>query len=192
MAGRKKKARRQNALIVFIDESGLTGTPPTTPTWAPAGCTPVVQHPGHWQKFSMAGALVYTATGRFKDLVFQCIPGAYNGERFADFVQQVLTELRGRHLLLIWDNLSVHRAASVRKVLDRRHHSVEVIRLPPYAPELNPVEYLWGYLDQHVLANRSVNNVSLMAERADLEARRLRTNPRKGQDFLRQARLPLA
>jgi transposase len=188
----KKKARAQDALIVFIDESGLTGTPPTTPTWAPAGCTPVVQHPGHWQKYSLAGALVYTATGRFKDLIFECIPGAYNGERFAGFVQQVLAELRGRRVILIWDNLSVHRAAPVRKVLTRRKRSVHVTRLPPYAPELNPVEYLWGYLDQHVLANRSVDNVSLLAERAAHEVIRLRNDTRKGADFLRQARLSLA
>src|SRR5688500_1264257 len=79
-AGDKKRARRQNALIVFEDESGVSLLPSVRATWAPRGCTPVLRHRFGWKRLSLAGALVHEADESDAHLVFQLLPGAYNGE----------------------------------------------------------------------------------------------------------------
>jgi transposase len=55
----EKRARRQNALIVFEDESGVSLLPSVRATWAPRGHTPVLRHPFNWKRLSLAGALAY-------------------------------------------------------------------------------------------------------------------------------------
>src|ERR1700677_4581297 len=64
-------------------------------------------------------------------------------------------------------------------------------RLPGYAPELNPVEYIWGYWKQHALPNfcpRDFGQLSYQARRA---LRRMRRRPRLVRAFWRQAELSL-
>ena len=52
--------------------------------------------------------------------------------------------LPGR-LLVIWDGLPAHRSRLVQHWVAGQRARLELERLPAYAPELNPVEYLWGY-----------------------------------------------
>jgi hypothetical protein len=54
-----KRARRQNALIVFEDESGVSLLPSIRATWAPRGQTPVLRHWFVWKQLSVAAALAY-------------------------------------------------------------------------------------------------------------------------------------
>ena len=65
-----------------------------------------------------------------------------DGPTFAEFLGDLLRAVRGR-VTILWDGLGVHRAPAVRAVL-AKHPRVEVHRLPSYAPELNPVEPMWG------------------------------------------------
>jgi hypothetical protein len=55
----KKRARRQNALIVFENESGVSLLPSVRATWAPRGHTPVLRHQFGWKRLSLAGPLAY-------------------------------------------------------------------------------------------------------------------------------------
>ena len=48
-------------------------------------------------------------------------------------------------MLLIWDRAQIHRSGRVRHYLERAHGRITTAFLPAYAPELNPVEYLWAY-----------------------------------------------
>jgi hypothetical protein len=80
LAATEKRARRQHALIVFQDESGVSLLPSVRATWAPRGHTPVLRHPFNWKRLSLAAALVYEPDGSDAHLVFQLRPGAYNGE----------------------------------------------------------------------------------------------------------------
>src|SRR6266576_3875113 len=80
LASVEKRARRQNALIVFEDESGVSLLPSVRATWAPRGCTPVLRHRFNWKRLSLAGALAYEPDGSDAHLVFELRPGAYNDE----------------------------------------------------------------------------------------------------------------
>ena len=79
-------ARRQNALIVFEDESGVSLLPSVRATWAPRGQTPALHHRFVWKRLSIAGALVYEPDGSDAHLVFQLRPGAYNDETLIEFL----------------------------------------------------------------------------------------------------------
>ena len=56
-------------------------------------------------------------------------------------------------MLIIWDGARPHRSQLVREYVDSTEGDIVIERLPAYAPELNPVEYLWAWLKRHALAN---------------------------------------
>jgi len=56
-------------------------------------------------------------------------------------------------LLVIWDGLAAHRSRLVRDYRATTKGRLTLARLPAYAPELNPTEYIWGHLKRHVRAN---------------------------------------
>jgi hypothetical protein len=72
----EKSARRQHALIVFEDESGVSLLPSVRATWAPRGQTPVLRHRFNWKRLSLAGALAYEPDGSDAHLFFELRPGA--------------------------------------------------------------------------------------------------------------------
>jgi hypothetical protein len=86
VAAPEKRARRQNALIVFEDESGVSLLPSVRATWAPRGHTPVLQHRFNWKRLSLASARAYEPDGSDAHLVFQLRPGAYNDETLIEFL----------------------------------------------------------------------------------------------------------
>jgi len=63
-------------------------------------------------------------------------------------------------LLVIWDGSRPHRSRLVRDYLDSLNGHIQIAFLPPYAPDLNPVEYLWAWLKRHALANYCPNNLN--------------------------------
>lgn len=131
-----------------MDEAGFSTRPVRRTTWGRVGRTPVVKIVGRgWSKISAAGALTVSPGGargtrRRVGQFFRLYPHDIDGPTFADFVRALLREVRGP-VMLIWDGLGVHRAPAVKAVL-ARFKRVQVHRLPSYAPELNPVEPMWG------------------------------------------------
>lgn len=120
---------------------------------APRGQTPILkQDGGHRQKVSVIAALSLSPKRRRSHLLFQSVPNAgYDGVRTAQFLRYLLRHLRG-NVLLVWDRGSHHRAKVVRDLL-AKYPRLTIEYLPPYAPELNPVEYLWSPLKGSKLAN---------------------------------------
>jgi hypothetical protein len=80
-------------------------------------------------------------------------------EQLADFY-------RGQRVVLLWDGLSSHWSYKMRAHLDKQGAWLSVERLPPYAPELNPVEYLWANLKGSELANFTGDTLGEVADQA--------------------------
>jgi putative transposase len=85
-------------------------------------------------------------------LYFEAVPDRhFRAADVATFVRDLLRHLRGR-VILVWDNGAVHKGKPIRQLLaDYPRLSIEY--LPPYAPDLNPVEQLWNHLKYGALAN---------------------------------------
>jgi transposase len=138
---------------VFIDESGFLMAPLVRRTWARRGHTPLLRQRGrHHSKVSAIAALVVPPSRDRLRCYFRLhVQANINGRLTAAFVRQLLLQLQTA-LLIVWDRLNTHRAPEVQRLL-RQHQEVRCEFFPPYAPELNPVEYLWGYDKTNALAN---------------------------------------
>jgi transposase len=88
-----------------------------------------------------------------------------------EFLRQLLRHLP-LPLIILWDHLSSHRSRDLRRWLES-HPRIQLEFLPPYAPELNPVEYLWSYLKTNPLANVAATDLDPLAQLARLHGRRL-------------------
>lgn len=96
--------------------------------------------------------------------------------------------LRGK-VLVIWDGLPVHRSRQVQQFVAEQGGRLQVERLPAYAPELNPVEYLWGYWKQHELPNFCPKTFGELSHHARQALRRMRRHPTLVTAFWKQAKL---
>jgi hypothetical protein len=77
-------------------------------------------------------------------------------------------------LLVIWDGLSAHRSQFVRDYIAGLNGHILTERLPAYAPELNPVEYIWAHLKQHELPNVCAKDLWHLGDRARHHLKRMR------------------
>ena len=100
----------------------------------------------NWEKLSAAAGIT------FHNFYFRLYPDAIRGPEVIDFLKALVRHIQ-RPLLIVWDRLPAHRSALVREFLGYSDGYIETEYLPAYAPELNPVEYLWGYWKQHELPN---------------------------------------
>ncbi len=187
----KKNARRQKAWIVFQDESGITQKPPVRRTWAPKGETPVLIHTLDWKKISVSAALAYRWDGSRSRLCFQLLAGSYDTESLIVFLRNLKRHFRGERIVLIWDGLPAHRSRAMREYLDSQASWLSVELLPGYAPDLNPVELLWGNVKGQELANRCVKDLSEMADGIREGLNRVRRSRDLAFSFLQHVGLPL-
>ena len=65
------------------------------------------------------------------------VEGPTDGELFRLFVTEVLVPLLWPGAVVVWDNLSIHKAAGVREALEAA--GARLVYLPPYSPDLNPI-----------------------------------------------------
>jgi transposase len=190
LASFEKRARRQNALIVFEDESGVSLLPSVRATWAPRGHTPVLRHPFNWKRLSLAGALAYEPDGSDAHLVFELRPGAYNDEMLIEFLSE-MNDIEQRTVLLVWDGLPAHRSRRMREWVHSQRHWLSVEQLPGYAPELNPLEQAWGNLKSQELANLCSDTIDEVAGIAEDGLDRIGTDANLCLAFLRHSGLRL-
>lgn len=164
LASGKKNARRQRAWIVFEDESGVSERPPVRSTWAPKGETPVLTHPHNWNKLSVAGAMAYRWDGRRCEFAFRTHPGSYKARDIIAFLRTLKRHFRGRKVILVWDRLPGHKAGITQQYLSRERHWLRMEWLPAYAPELNPIELVWGHVKRNAIANQPVEDLDDVAD----------------------------
>lgn len=186
----KKNARRRHAWLVFEDESGLSQHPVVCRTWAPRGETPVLTHVGaNWQRLSIAGALAFRWDGRRTRFFFQTQPGSYTDRTLIGFLRDLKRHFRRQAVVLIWDGLPAHKSRAMRAYLGRQRAWLTVERLPAYAPELNPIELIWGNLKRCELANVCAENLETLRVPLRRGCARVRRHPQLVFSFLRHAGL---
>ena len=182
LAGIKKKAKKQGRIIVFIDESGLSERPHRCRTWAPRGQTPVLQYHFNWKTLSaMAGVTWW-------NFYFRLFPGAIKSPQVVEFLRHLMRHLPDK-LLIIWDGLRSHRSHLVWDFVRQQRGRLWLEFLPAYAPELNPVEYLWSHWKQHELPNLCPSTFAQLSVHARRALKRMRRRPTLVMAFWQQAQL---
>jgi hypothetical protein len=148
-----------------------------------------VRHPFNWKKLSICSVIGYRWDGGSCRLYFRIVSGSYNDEKLIAFLQQLHLQLGTRRVVLLWDGLPSHRSSRMKGYLEGQRRWLAVVRLPPYAPELNPVEALWANILGQELANRSVADLGDMVEGVRRGFHRIQSKGILLQSFLRHAGL---
>ena len=126
--------------LVFIDESGCNRAMTRTHARSLAGTRAFASAPRNWgDNVSIISALAINGP-----LATLHLPGAVNGEAFLLYVREVLCPKLWPGAVVVLDNLGAHRAKAVRAQLAAVGARLEY--LPPYSPDLNPIELAWSKL----------------------------------------------
>jgi transposase len=180
-----RDALKDDATLVFVDESGLQTTPNVRRSWAATGSRPVLRTKGHRDKVSVISGV--TLEG---ELYFEVHRDDLSGTEVIWFLEQLLEEVPGR-IVVVWDNIGIHRSAEVSTFLWLSRGRLQARRIPPYAPELNPDEAIWDVLKNDRLANYCPTSLDELEStvRAELEA--MKADPGGVATAIRQSELPI-
>lgn len=176
---------------MFIDESGVLSEPLVRRTWGLRGRTPVLAHRcRHRVNLSVIGAIALSPGRRRCRLLLRWHTGkSVRRPQVLAFLRALLAELRGQ-VIVVWDGLPAHRTPAVLAFAAARRR-LELVRLPGYAPELNPVEGLWSMIKWHRMANHGLTEVPAIHARAKAEGRKVANDQRLLKSFIRGTRLPI-
>ena len=143
--------------IYFQDESrfGQQGT--TTNVWAPKGSRPTAIRQTEYQYLWVLGA-VCPETGHAEGLLSPQLNTKIVNEFLAQFARTIPADV---HAVMLWDGAGFHASKQLR-VPD----NVTVVTLPPYSPELNPIENLWHFLKSHFWSNRAYDDYDALEDAA--------------------------
>ena len=133
---------------MFQDEVEIHSHPTLARVWAPVGRQPEVPAPGRNEKKVIYGAVDYV-TGK---LTYTAADGKC-GAVFLAFLLVVLKRYAGKKVRMVCDNGRSHTTKAVLAFLEANKDRIEIHWLPPYCPDLNLIERLWGHLKRTVLAN---------------------------------------
>ncbi len=137
-AFRTRAARVDPRRFVFVDETGAHTAMARLYGRGPVGERVVGTVPaGSWQATTLVAAI--RADGLAAPLVF---PGATDEAAFVTYVREVLVPALRPGDIVVLDNLAAHRAPAVARLI--RKAGAGVWYLPPYSPDLNPIEQIWA------------------------------------------------
>lgn len=145
--------------LVFLDEAGVDVAMSRTHGYAPPGETPVIERPARGRRISLIGAIALDGIRALRR-----VEGYVNGEEFVTFLRDDLGPQLRRGDVVVMDGPSIHKVAGVAAALAER--GATALYLPPYSPELNPIEMTWAWLKRQ-LRDAPVRKLPALRERVD-------------------------
>lgn len=143
--------------VYFQDEArfGQQGT--TTNVWAPTGSRPTAIRQTEYEYLWVLG-VVCPETGHAEGLLSPQLNTKVINTFLQLFSQTIPPD---EHAVMIWDGAGFHTAKTLQVPAN-----ITLVQLPPYSPELNPIENLWHYLKSHFWSNRAYANYQELEEAA--------------------------
>lgn len=142
----------------------------------------MLQYHFNWKVLSASAGITWW------NFYFRLYPTTIRAPQVVDFLGHLLRHLPGK-LLVVWDGLPAHRARLVSDFISAQRGRLTIEWLPGYAPELNPVEYIWGYWKQHELPNFCPRDFIQLSRHARRALARMRRRPTLVMAFWEQAEL---
>jgi len=151
----RNRARVAHRRLVFIDESSAKTNMTRLYGRAPRG-TRVYDHvpSGRWETTTMVAAV-----GRNGPQAPWVLQGAMDGAAFTVWAARVLAPTLEPGDIVVMDNLSVHKNSAARAAIEAA--GAEIWDLPPYSPDLNPIEKMWSKIKAYLRKHKPRNAESL-------------------------------
>jgi transposase len=175
------EAKAAGATIFFLDEAGVRSDHRTGTTWAPVGVTPQVKATGKRSSINMISVVPLKGTLRFS--VFT---GRFTAAVFIAFLARLLRDVPGP-IVIVTDNHPVHHARAVKAWIEKVNTAspgrLRLVFLPPYAPQLNPVEWVWKNVKHDKVGRAHVRDAAQLRAIATGALRSLQKLPKTVAGF---------
>lgn len=158
-------------------------------TWAPQGQTPLLVAPFNWKRLSAIASLITTPAARRVGLCLRLHPGSIKQPQIIAYLRALKRQVGARQVILLWDRLPAHRGGRVQAYLRRQTAWLETRYLPPYAPELNPVEYFWSHISRTDLAQFVGDDLQAVRTQVRAAGAKVRHRIDLGRGFLKHSKL---
>ncbi|MEU4970700.1 transposase [Streptomyces smyrnaeus] len=177
-------AAARGAWLVFEDEAGFSMPPPQAKTWSRRGHTPVVKVRGRSRRRISIAALTCYKAGERSRLIYRPRKDddrrdgrkSFSWRDYRDPLIAVHQQLGGP-IVVVWDNLNVHKAGGLREFAASRDW-LTIYYLPPYAPDLNPVEGIWSLPRRGWLSKVAFTTPEHLIQRIGRGLRHIQYRPR--------------
>ena len=173
----RRRARKHGATIFFLDEAGFSSEPNLGRTYGLKGKTPVVKTTGQRQKVNAISAV--SAKGGFWSQIYT---GVFNAGRFVEFLKAFRRGGRGKVFLVV-DGHPSHRAKVVAAYVAACRGQLELHFLPPYAPDLNPDEFVWQYAKTNGVAKKPLKQNESLKQRVETDLAAIKAKPKLVRSF---------
>lgn len=147
----------------------------------------MVRHRYRRDRISVISGLSISPVRRRVGLYYRFHRQNIDGPGVCEFLRHLLRHLRG-HVIVIWDNASIHRGAPVKELCSR-YPRLHLVALPPYAPELNADEGVWS-LAKATLANGRPDTIDELDAHLDEVLEQLGRSPSKLRSCIHRTGLP--
>ena len=173
----RRKARKNGAVIFFLDEAGFDSEPRLGRTYGLKGQTPVVATTGQRQKVNVISAV--TAAGGFWCQIYT---ERLNAQLFVRFLREFM---RGRSgpVYLVVDGHPAHKANAVKAYLQQLAGRLELYFLPPYAPDLNPDEFVWAYMKTNGVSKKPLQQNESLTKRVESDLAKIKGSRKLVKSF---------
>jgi transposase len=147
-------------VILFQDEASLSNTATVSYKWGLVGKQPQIPQKQRKRERKTLFGCVEPLSGK----VFARKADRGNTVTFFSFLLWVVRQFPGRKVVIVLDNVRYHHAIRIKKVLERYNHRLELVFLPAYSPDLNPMERIWWYMRKKITHNRYVETMDRRIE----------------------------
>lgn len=159
----------QDFKLMFQDEARFGRISDVRRCWAPKPLRPICQGM-LTHEYTYAYGAVDVSTGEFESLILPHVN--------TDCMQVFLNEVSVRHpherIVMVIDGAGWHRSAALKAP-----DNIYLLKLPPYAPELNPIEHVWDELREKFFHNRVFKSLNALEDHLVLGLKNLEENPSK-------------
>jgi len=173
----RKRAKRRDADIFFLDEAGIRSDDPLGRTWAPKGKTPVVKTSGQRQSVNAISAV--NPLGAFWYKVYT---GRMNATVFKEFLGDFL-KYRRKPIILIVDGHPSHKAKLISSYIKELKGRLELHFLPGYSPDLNPDEFVWNHMRNVGVTKKPLHQNEALRDRVEADLASIKNDPKLVRSF---------
>jgi transposase len=177
------RAKKENALIHWGDETGLRSDHQTGTSYGRRGQTPVI--PGTGKRFRCNMISAVTNQGQLSFMIFR---EGFTAAVFIRFLARLLRQphLRDRKCFLIIDGHPVHKSATAKRWIEARQERIETFLLPGYSPELNPDELLNQDVKSNALGRQRPEDLKQMIHLARTYLRSTQRRPEIVRNYFQE------
>jgi len=174
-----KKAKKENAEIHWLDETGLSSYSNYLRGYSPKGKTPVLR-----MQAKRLSLNIISSISKLGKMRFMTYKKSLNTKVFIKFVSRLCKDVN-RKIFVILDNLAVHHSKIFTEWVNKREDKIRVFYLPPFSPELNPDERLNRDLKTHFHSGALVKDKKELRKKIVNQLRKIQKMPSRIKNYFR-------